>query len=99
MRNLDNLLKDTLVHLYIDLPEVAYALNNISYDVVNRKFKQKLFELISESEFEEMDNLLHSEAYYKYKDAIDRASMSVTTDLAELIEFAGIQSNEGGKIN
>ena len=98
MKNrLDNLLKETLIGLYYDLPEVVYALQQISYDVVNRNFKNELFSRISEEDFYKVDAYLHSDEYFAYKDAIDQASMSVTTELAALIEF--VTTEKGGKIN
>ena len=98
MKNrLDNLLKETLVALYYDLPEVVHALQQIDFSVVNRNFKNELFSRISEEDFYKVDEYLHSDEYFAYKDAIDQASMTVTTELAALIEF--VTTEKGGKIN
>ena len=95
MKNrLDNLLKDTLIGLYYDLPEVVYALQQISYDVVNRNFKNELFSRISEEDFYKVDEMLHTEAYFKYKTAIEESSLAVTVQLAELINFVTTENNK-----
>ena len=44
-----------------------------------------------------MDEILHSDEYMRYRDAVDRASLAVTTDLAELMELT-LAQNEG-KLN
>lgn len=92
MRNLDNLLKDTLLTLYRDDPDIVYALERVNYDVVNRKFKITLFSLIDPERFEKVDDFLYSDKYREYQDAISLASLSITTDLAQLIEYASVKN-------
>lgn len=96
--SLENLLKNTLKALYYDSPEITSALNEIDFSKVNRKFREELFSRISEEEFYKMDAILHSDEYMRYKDAIDRSSMAITNELANIIEFTMTQ-NEGGKLN
>lgn len=95
--SLDTLLKDTLLSLYRDSPEITYALLQCDFTAVSRKFREELFARISPDKYYHMDALLHSEEYYEYRDAIDRASLAVTNDLADLMEFT-LAQNEG-KLN
>ena len=95
--SLDNLLKSTLLALYADCPEIVYALHQLDFSKVNRKFRENLFSYISEEDYYKMDEILHSDEYMRYRDAVDRASLAVTTDLAELMELT-LAQNEG-KLN
>ncbi len=94
--SLDTLLKNTLMHLYYDSPEVTSALQAIDFTKVNRKFKEELFSRISEEDFYKIDAIFYSEEYLRYRDALDFASMAVTVDLAEIIEFT-LTQNKGEK--
>lgn len=96
-RNLDSLLKETLLALYSDCPEIIHALHQLDFSKVNRKFRENLFSYISEDEYYKMDEILHSGEYVKYRDAVDRSSLAVTEDLAKLIELT-LAQNEG-KLN
>lgn len=87
MNRLDTLLKDSLIALYYDCPEIVYALSHLDYEEVNYKFKSELFMRISPEEFEEVDTYLRSDKYLAYKTAVESASMSITTELAEMIAF------------
>lgn len=86
--SLNNLLKNTLISLYVDCPEIVDVLQIIDYTAVNSRFKQELFSRISEEDYDEVDEYLHSDKYTKYKLAIDEASLAITRQLSELIEFA-----------
>jgi hypothetical protein len=44
-----------------------------------------------------MDEILHSDEYMKYRDAIDRASVSITEELGDLISF--VVTENGGSVN
>jgi hypothetical protein len=97
MSSLDTLLRNTLISLYKDCPEITDALLQIDYSVLNYSFKRALFSHISEEEFYKMDEILHSEEYMKYRDAIDRASVSITEELGDLISF--VVTENGGSVN
>lgn len=96
-KNLDNLLRGTLLSLYKDCPEITDALLQCDFSKVNRSFRENLFARIDEEEYWAMDEILRSDEYMKYRDAIDQASLSITDELADLIEF--VVAENGGNIN
>lgn len=98
MRDLSHLLRDSLVSMYADDPDIVDNLYKINYENINRKFITALFEIIDPKDFEMVDSFLYSDPYYNYVDAIQRASMTVTTELAQLIELA-VSTNERGRLN
>lgn len=87
MTNLDNLLKSSLTAIYYDSPEIVQAIDKLDFTQVNYKFKQELFERIDEDTFSKADSFLRSEDYAKYKNAIDGASLAVTRELGEMMNF------------
>lgn len=98
LKNLDTLLRDTLISLYYDDPQIVYSLRLVDYDKVNFKFKRELFCNIDIEDYKEVDDFLRSEKYQNYQDAINKASLAVTRELADLIEFVVAEQN-GGKVN
>ena len=96
-KGLDNLLKDTLLSLYADCPEISDTLRQLDFSMVNRSFRENLFARISEEDYYAMDAILHSDEYMNYKQAIDQASLVITDELGELIEF--VVQEKGGNVN
>jgi hypothetical protein len=94
----DQILKNSLLNLYADLPEVVELIHQCDFSKVSRKFTEELFFNIDPDEFYEIDAFLRSEAMKRYSIAVEKATLSCTRDLSELLEFALLQ-NEGGKIN
>ena len=94
---LDNLLKNTLIGIYYDSPEIVQAIDKLDFTQVNYKFKQELFERIDEGTFSRIDSFLRSEDYAKYKNAIDGASLAVTRELGEMMSF--VYSQKEGDLN
>lgn len=92
---MDNLLRDTLLALYRDTPEITEALLKCDYTRITRKYKEELFARISPDEFYKMDAILHSDEYIKYRTAVDQAAFACTEQLAQLIEFS-LAEQEGG---
>ena len=92
-KSLDNLLKNTLLSLYSDCPTITDALLQCDFSKVNRSFRENLFARIDEEAYWHMDEILHSDEYVAYKNAIDLASLAITDELAGLIEFV---VSEGG---
>ena len=84
---LDSLLKNTLIGIYYDSPEIVQAIDKLDFTQVNYKFKQELFARIDEEMFERIDSFLRGEDYAKYKNAIDGASLAVTRELGEMMSF------------
>lgn len=92
-RTLDTLLRNTLLSLYADSDEITDALLQCDFSKVNRSFRENLFARIDEEAYWHMDEILHSDEYVAYKNAIDLASLAITDELADLIEFV---VQEGG---
>ena len=93
-----DLLKNTLLQLYRDNDEIYAALVQCDWSKLNYKFQQELFLRISPDRFYAMDEILHSDAYIEYRDAVDNAAMACTNDLANLLEFV-VSENENGGVN
>lgn len=94
---LDNLLKNTLIGIYYNDPITVQAIDKLDFTQVNYKFKQELFERIDEDAFNRVDSFLRGEDYAKYKNAIDGASLAVTRELGEMMNF--VCSQKEGDLN
>lgn len=90
-----NLLRDSMLQLYRDCPEIYDALIDIDWSKVESKFRNEVFSRIDPDTFYSVDAVLHSDDYMRYKKAIDESAMSCTTELAQIIEFT-LQEKEGG---
>lgn len=93
-----NLLRDSMLALYRDSDEIYSALLQVDWSKLNYKFQQELFLRISPDRFYAMDEILHSDAYIEYREAIDRAALACSNDLANLLEFV-VSENENGGVN
>lgn len=82
------ILKNSLLSLYRDSEEITEALKLIDYTILDKEFYDTVFAHISEEDFYEVDNFLNSDKVLKYYNAVDKAAMSLTSDLAALIELA-----------
>jgi hypothetical protein len=91
---LDEILKNSLVGIYMDCPEIVDSLHRVDYSRVNFKFKNELFKRITPDEFKAVDDFLRSDSYKIYKVALDQAALACTQDLGELIYFVAT-ANEG----
>ena len=87
MTNLDNLLKSSLIAIYYDSPEIVQAIDKLNCSQVNYKFRSELFARIDIATFERVDSFLRSDDYAAYKNAIDGASLAVTRELVEMMNF------------
>lgn len=97
MTNLDNLLKSSLIAIYYDDPLVVMAIDKLDFSQVNYKFKSELFARIDIDTFERVDSFLRSDDYAAYKNAIDGASLAVTRELGEMMNF--VCSQKEGDLN
>lgn len=97
MTNLDNLLKSSLIAIYYDSPEIVQAIDKLDFSQVNYKFKSELFARIDISTFERVDSFLRGDDYAAYKNAIDGASLAVTRELGEMMNF--VCSQKEGDLN
>lgn len=90
-----NLLRDSILLLYRDCPEIYDALIDIDWSKVETKFRNEVFARIDPDTFYKVDGWLHSEDYEKYRRAVDESAQSCTVELAQIIEFT-LQEREGG---
>lgn len=93
-----NLLRSSMLELYRDSDEIYDALLQVDWSKLDYKFQRELFTRISPDRFYEMDALLHSDDYVEYREAIDRAALACSNDLANLLEFV-VSENENGGVN
>ena len=93
-----NLIKESMLALYRDCPEIYDALIDIDWSKVESKFRNEVFARIDPDTFYKVDGWLHSDDYTKYKRAVEESSMSCTTDLAQIIEFT-LQERENGGLH
>lgn len=90
-----NLLRDSMLALYRDCPEIYDALIDIDWSKVETKFRNEVFSRVDPDTFYKVDGWLHSDDYMKYRRAVEEGSMACTTELAQIIEFT-LQEREGG---
>lgn len=83
-----SILRNSLLSLYRDSEEITEALNSIDYTTLDKEFYDTMFTYISEEDFYEVDNFLNSDKVVKYYNAVDKAALAMTSDLAALIELA-----------
>ena len=83
-----SVLKNSLLALYRDSEEITESLKLIDYSALDRDFYSTLFTHISEEDFYEVDNFLNSDKVMMYYNAVDKAALAMTNDLAKLIELA-----------
>lgn len=86
-RRLDEILKNSLIGIYMDCPEIIEALHRVDFSRVNFHFKSELFKRMTPEEFRAVDDFLRSDAYLKYKNALDKSAMACSEELANLIYF------------
>ena len=93
-----NILRDSMLQLYRDCPEIYDALVEIDWSKIETKFRNEVFAHVDPETYYKVDGWLHSEDYMRYKRAIDSSAQSCTTELAQIIEFT-LQENENGGVN
>ena len=82
------ILKNSLLSLYRDNDEIMECLQLIDWSVLDKTFYDTLFTHITEDEFWEVDTFLNSDKVLMYYQAVDKTAMSLTDDLANLIQLA-----------
>lgn len=92
---MSNVLKDAMMVLYRDSPEILYCLQQLSYDKLNTKFQAELDARIDRATYKKVEDFLATEDYLIYCEAIQSASMAMTTEIAKLIEFV-LDKPKGG---
>lgn len=88
-----SILKNSLKSLYADSEEILEAFDLVDFSKLDHDFYKTVFSHISEEEFWKVDTYLQSDAVMSYYEAVDRAALACTQDLANLIELAMIDKN------
>jgi len=83
-----SVLKNSLLALYRDSEEITENLKLIDYSCLDKEFYATIFTHISEEDFYEVDNFLNSDKVMMYYNAVDKAALAMTNDLANLIQLA-----------
>ncbi|MGL5012964.1 MAG: hypothetical protein ACRC6V_01570 [Bacteroidales bacterium] len=90
-----DLLRNSMLALYRDNDVIYDALSQLDWTAVQSKFEKEVFCRIDKETFYKVDEYLRGDEYMYYKQALDEASMAVTSDLSQLIEFT-LEENNGG---
>lgn len=91
------ILKETLLRLYADSPEITYMLKQISYDELSVNFQREMDQRISREDVKEVEEFLASEKYICYANSVSESSMALTREISKLLEFVLIPKE--GELN
>lgn len=84
---MSNVLKDAMMQLYRDSPEILYCLQQLDYSALEVKFNQEIDARIDRKIYEEVEKFLASDEYMQYCVAVSESSMSMTRDISKMLEF------------
>jgi hypothetical protein len=88
-----SILKNSLKSLYADSEEILEAFDLVDFSQLDTKFYSEMFEHIDEELFWKIDSYLQSDEVMCYYQAVDRAALACTQDLANLIELAMVEKD------
>lgn len=94
---MSNVLKDAMMQLYRDSPEILHALSQVDFTQINTKFQAELDQRIDRTTYQKVEDFLATPEYLLYCESIQSASMAMTQDLAKLIEF--VLTEKKGELN
>lgn len=94
---MSNVLKDAMMQLYRDSPEILYCLQQLDYSALNAKFQKELDARIDRDTYNKVEEFLATDDYLNYCTAISEASMSMTVEIAKLLEF--VLDKPKGEVN
>lgn len=84
---MSDVLKNAMLTLYRDSPEILYCLQQIDYSTLNVKFQKELDARIERNTYNKVEEFLATDDYLNYCVAVSEASVAMTTEIAKLIEF------------
>ncbi|MNQ40516.1 hypothetical protein D3C85_541730 [compost metagenome] len=90
----ENILKGSLSALYYGDKNFLDTIDKMDFTNVRLEFMSELFSIMSPEEFYNVNDLLHSEQYLLYAEAVSHAIMAVSKKLADIAVFA--QANADG---
>lgn len=91
---MSDVLKQAMLTLYRDSPEILYCLQQLDFTQLNTTFQKEIDARIDRKTYDEVEKFLASEDYLRYVEAVNSASMSMTRPISELLEFV-LTKNEG----
>lgn len=94
---MSDVLKNAMLVLYRDSPEILYCLQQIDYSTLNVKFQKELDARIDRDTYNKVEEFLATDDYLNYCTAISEASMSMTVEIAKLLEF--VLDKPKGEVN
>lgn len=84
---MSNVLRDAMLTLYRDSPEILYCLQQLDYSGLEVRFNQEIDARIDRKTYEEVEKFLASDEYMRYCVAVSESSMSMTRDISKMLEF------------
>mgnify|MGYP000852583293 CR=1 FL=1 len=84
---MSNVLKEAMMQLYRDSPEILYCLQQLNYDELSINFQREMDQRISREDVKEVEEFLASEKYVCYSNAVSESSMALTREISKLLEF------------
>ena len=91
---MSSVLKEAMLTLYRDSPEILYCLQQLDYSALEVRFNQEIDARIDRKTYEEVEKFLASDEYMRYCEAVSASTMAMTRDISKLIEFV-LQPKEG----
>lgn len=84
---MSNVLKEVMMQLYRDSPEILYCLQQLDYSQLSINFQREMDQRISREDVKEVEEFLASDKYVCYSDAVNESSMALTREISKLLEF------------
>ena len=84
---MSNVLRDAMLTLYRDSPEILYCLQQLDYSQLSINFQREMDQRISREDVKEVEEFLASEKYVCYSNAVSESSMALTREISKLLEF------------
>jgi hypothetical protein len=94
---MSSVLKEAMMQLYRDSPEILYCLQQLSYDELSVNFQREMDQRISRKDVKEVEEFLASEKYICYSNAVNESSMALTREISKLLEF--VLTPKEGELN
>lgn len=84
---MSNVLKEAMMQLYRDSPEILYCLQQLDYSQLSINFQREMDQRISREDVKEVEEFLASDKYICYANSVNESSMALTREISKLLEF------------
>ncbi len=91
---MSSVLKEAMLALYRDSPEILYCLQQLNYEELSVNFQREMDQRISREDVKEVEEFLASDKYICYANSVNESSMALTREISKLLEFV-LVNNEG----